>query len=94
LPQGFEVEQLRDAHLFRRMVGEAVHAPPVVEVLLDAEMRKQPRVLEHISDAPAVRRDMDAPRRVVEGVAVDLDPAAVRLQEPGDHVDQRGLAGA
>ena len=37
---------------------EAVHAPAVVEILRDIEMRKQPRILEHIADAAAMRRHM------------------------------------
>ena len=31
---------------------------------------------------------------IVERLAVDGDDAAIRPQQPGDHVDQRGLAGA
>ena len=57
-------------------------------------MRKQPRILEHVADAPPVRRHVDACGRVVERFAVERDDAAVRPQQAGDHVDQRGLAGA
>ena len=57
-------------------------------------MRKQPRVLEHVADAPPVRRHVDACGRVVQRFAVERDDAAVGPQQPGDHVDQRGLAGA
>ena len=57
-------------------------------------MRKQPRILEHIADAAAMGRDMDARGGVVERLAVDGDDAAIGLQQSRDHVDQRGLAGA
>ena len=75
-------------------VGKPVHAPAVVEILPDIEMRKQPRVLEHIADAAAMRRDVDACGGVVERLAVDGDAAAIGPQQARDHVDQRGLAGA
>ena len=57
-------------------------------------MRKQPRILEHIADAAAMRRDMHARRGIVEHLAVDGDDAAIGPQQSRDHVDQRGLAGA
>ena len=57
-------------------------------------MRKQPRILEHIADAPPVRRDVNARGRVIERLAVERDDAAVGPQQSCDHVDQRGLAGA
>ena len=52
-------------------IGEAVHPPPIVEVLRDIEMRKQPRVLEHVADAAAMRRDVHALCGIVEGFAVE-----------------------
>ncbi len=57
-------------------------------------MRKQPRILEHVADPPPVRRHVHACGDVVERLAVERDDAAIGLQEAGDHVDQRGLAGA
>ncbi len=57
-------------------------------------MRKQPRVLKHVADAPPVRRHVNACGGVVQRFAVERDDAAVRPQQPCDHVDQRGLAGA
>src|ERR1700730_1898511 len=87
-----DVEQFGDALELRGIVGEPVHAPPIVEILPDIEMRKQPRVLEHIADAAAMRREMQARWGVVEGLAVDRDDATIGLQQSRDHVDQRGLA--
>ena len=56
IQQMADVEQFGDALPLRGIVGEAVHAPPVVEILAHVEMRKQPRVLEHIADAAAIGR--------------------------------------
>ena len=80
--------------VLRRISGEAVHAPAVVEILPHVEMRKQPRVLKHVADAPPVRRHVDACGGVIERFAVERDDAAVGPQQACDHVDQRGLAGA
>ena len=80
--------------MLHRILGEAVHAPAVVEILPDIEMRKQPRVLKHVADAAPVRWHMDARGGVVERFAVEGDAAAVGAQQPCDDVDQRGLAGA
>ena len=74
--------------------SEAVHAPPVIEILRDVEMRKQPRVLEHIADAPPVGRNMHPRVGIVERFAVERNDTAVGPKQPCDHVDQRGLAGA
>ena len=71
-----------------------VHAPSVVEILAHIEMRKQPRILEHIADPAAMHRDMDMLSGVVQRLAVDGDDAAIGSQQSCDHVDQRGLAGA
>ena len=65
-----DVEQVGDALALRGILGEAVHAPPVVEILRDIEMRKQPRILEHIADAAAIRRDVQPRGGVVERFAV------------------------
>src|SRR5262249_41260165 len=71
---------------------EAIHPPPVVEIGQNAQMRKQPRILEHVADAAAMRGNMDALFGVVERLAVDDDGAAVGTEQSRDHVDQRGLA--
>ena len=80
--------------MLRGIHGKAVHAPPVVEILPHVEMRKQPRVLKHVTDAPPVRRHMNACGGVVQRFTVERDDAAVGPQQACDHVDQRGLAGA
>ena len=80
--------------VLRGIHREPVHAPAVVEILPHVEMRKQPRILKHVADPPPVRRHVNACGRVVQRFAVERDDAAVRPQQAGDHVDQRGLAGA
>ena len=89
-----DVEQIGDAPALRGVVGKSVHATPIVEVLPYVEMGKQPRILKHITDAAAVGRDMYTRRGVVERLAVHGDAAAIGREQPRDHVDQRGLAGA
>ena len=89
-----DLEQVGDARVLRWIDGKAVHAPAVVEILPDVEMRKQPRVLKYVADAPTMRRHMNALRRVVQRFAVERNDAAVGPQQPGDHVDQRSLARA
>src|SRR5581483_5150488 len=50
-------------------------------------------ILEHIADVPPPRRHVEALCGVVEHIAVNGDGAAIGPEQPGDHVDQRGLAG-
>ena len=71
-----DIEQVGDALALRRIVVEAVHAPAVIEVLPDIEMREQPGILEHVADASAMRRHMKARGGVVEHFAVERDGAS------------------
>ncbi len=57
-------------------------------------MREQARLLEHIADPPPARRQIRAERGIEENGPADGDAAFVRRLEPGDHVEQRGLAAA
>ena len=61
------------------------------DVLLDGEAAKDRGFLRQIADAE--------PRALIhrqlgDVVAVELDGAAIRLDQAGDHVEHRGLAGA
>src|SRR5262249_44724257 len=56
--------------------------------------REQPPLLEHIADASAVRGHVDAGHRVEQHGIVEPDASAVGRDQPGDRVDERGLAGA
>src|SRR5439155_5067012 len=60
-------------------------------VLLDGEAAEDRGFLRQIADAE--------PRALIhrqlgDVVAVEFDGAAIRLDQPGDHVEHRGLAGA
>ena len=74
--------------------ASAAHPAAVVEILRHREMREQPAFLEHVADAAAVRRHVDARCAVEQHGVVERDAAAVRRDQAGDHVDDRGLAGA
>ena len=54
------------------------------EILPDAEMRKQARVLEYEADAAAIGGKEDALSGVDEDAAVEDDPAAIGAREPCD----------
>ena len=77
LEQRADVEQRDDARALGRIVGNAVHPAAVVEITRDAHMREQPALLEHIADAAAVRRHVDARGAVEQHVLAERDAAAV-----------------
>src|SRR6266508_128403 len=56
-------------------------------------MREQPPLLEDIADAATVRGHVDAGNGVEQHGIIKPDAPPVRGDEPGDHVDERGLAG-
>ena len=62
------------------------------------ELWADPRKLERWWGPPShpatVRRHVDAPGCVVQYLVVERNEAAVGPQQPCNHVDQRGLAGA
>ncbi len=94
IQQVADIEQIGDALALRGIVGEAVHAAAVIEILPYVEVRKQPRILKDIADAAAVRRDVHACRRVVQRLAIQGNDTAIWPQQPCDHVDQRCFTGA
>ena len=59
------------------------------QVLAPAELEVDARLLKHHAEARAVGR-----RRRAGGRAVELDRAAVGGQQPRQHAERRGLAGA
>jgi len=78
----WNVEQIGDACALRGIVGQAVHPAPVVEIVPHVEMRKQPGILEHVTDPPTMRRDVHACSGIVERLAVDDDAAAIGRSNP------------
>ena len=61
------------------------------DVVLDREPAEDRRFLRQIADAEP-RALIHRQRRDI--VAVEIDAPAIRLDQPGDHVEHRGLAGA
>ena len=70
--------------------------PPraVLEVAAHPQVRKQPRILEHIADAPALGRHLHTGGAVEPHVAVERHAPAGPVQQSGQQVHQRGLAAA
>src|SRR3569623_1776602 len=85
---------LKDALKMRRVGRELVHAPAVIEILRDAAMGIQPRVLIHVADAAAVWRHVQFPGGVIHRLAPDDNGAPVGLRQACDHVDDRAFARA
>src|SRR3954469_16181759 len=57
-------------------------------------MRKQPPFLKHIADTALIDRNVNSMRAVEQALAVNLDVAGVGAHEPGNRIDERGLAGS
>src|SRR5829696_6089522 len=55
-------------------------------------MRKEPPLLEHVSDAPAVRGHEDAGVRIREDAPGCDYPGLSRLHQPSDHIQHGRLA--
>src|SRR5439155_22509277 len=67
--------------------------PAEGDVLAHAQVWKERVLLEDEADPPPLRREEDAALDVDPGLAVQLHPARVRAGEPGDHAQDRCLAG-
>ena len=67
------------------------HLEHGADVVLDGEAAEDRRLLRQIAD-PEPRALVHRQRGDV--LAVEFDAAAVGLDQPGDHVEDRGLAGA
>ena len=94
------VEQVTDAehadHIVETRGGRRTAAAPpptVFEIAANVHVRKQPCVLEHVSDAAFVGCKVDTSAAVEHRVAVDLDPAVLGADQAGHHLDDAGLAG-
>src|SRR3546814_15471386 len=55
---------------------------------------KQTAFLEHVAEAPTLRRQADATLRIEQRLYAQHDAAARRAQQACQHIHQRGLAGA
>ena len=85
----------------RREVGDAKALEKVVDafspaegdVLAHAQVWKERVLLEDEADPPPLRREEHAALDVDPGLAVQLHATSVRAGEPGDHAQDRRLAG-
>ena len=57
-------------------------------------MREQARLLEHVADAAALDRHVDAGACVGEDLVLELYPALLGGEQSGDEIDECGLAAA
>ena len=90
-----DAEQLDDLVELAVAARSSAREPAAVEqVLAHGQVREQPPFLEDVADAAPVLRHEDAALGVGQHVAVDDDAALLGPDQPGDDVDQRGLAGA
>jgi hypothetical protein len=84
-------------HLGHRREGRRIRPMPredatVAEIGPHAQMREQPRILEHDAHAAPMRRQEQSGGGIDQRGAVERDPAPVWPGEPGDQVDQRRLS--
>src|SRR5262249_14260037 len=89
-----DVEQIHDPRHFGAVARKPAHASAIVEVRRNAQMREQASLLKDVTDATAGRRHMEARGGIEQHGVVEPDASPVRREEPGDHVDERGLARA
>src|SRR6185437_2911187 len=89
-----DIEQIGDMSKGPDIRGVAAHPASVVEIVPHRHVRKQPAFLKHSADAPLPGWHIDARRIVEQYIAVEHNAAAVGCDQPGNHVDDAGLAAA
>src|SRR5262249_30163893 len=89
-----DIEQLGDAPELPPLRRKSAHAPAVIEIGRHTKVREQASLLEYVADAPAMRRHVDAVLGIEQDGVIEHDAAAVRRDQAGDNVGERGLAGA
>src|SRR6516165_1451995 len=89
-----DIEQLGDALELRRIRRKSAHAPAVIEIGRNTEVREQASLLEHVADASAMCRHVNAALGIEQDGVIEHDAAVVRRDQAGDNVGERGLAGA
>src|SRR5262245_47215384 len=94
LEQTADVQQVNNMRHVGGIASEAEHAPAVIEIGGNGEMRKEPSFLEDIANAAPVNRHVDAGRGVEQKIPVERNASAIGRDQPGNHVHQRRLAGA
>jgi hypothetical protein len=91
-PAGCYAEQLDDVLDLAGPAGTRCEPAPVKQVLPHGQVRKKAAFLEHVADVALVRRDEQAAFGIGQDIAIDDDPAVLGPAQPGDRVDERGLA--
>ena len=81
--QGRQLEPIEDRGRPARSLGLCPAAEPEPDVLRHGQMREEGVALEHVAEPPRLGDQMDAAGDVVEGPAVDDDPAGVGAHEAG-----------
>jgi len=89
-----QAKQIDDLVQLDAALGGRRPAQAVGQIAAHGQVRKQAALLEHIADAPALRRQIEAALRIEHRHALDFDPARVRPRQTGQQIDQAGLAGA
>jgi hypothetical protein len=63
-------------------------------ILLNREVREQRWLLEQVGQAAALRRSKNVRRRILQNFTVQGDASGRRLQQAGNAIKKRGLAGS
>eukprot|EP01035_Chromulina_nebulosa_P011422 gene11422-15277_t len=79
------VEQLVDAEQRSRLGQARVIGRTVEQVGANAQMREQPRLLEDITRAAPLGRQVDPRRGIEQRLPADADMPRIGAQQPGDH---------
>src|SRR6185436_12944557 len=97
--RGPALEQMRESQQLDHVVvpDVAILAPreiaTVAQIGAHRHVRKEPPFLEHVADAATLRRHVDTARVIEYRLPIDLDNTAFRTNQPGNRIDERGLAG-
>ena len=98
--RGAAAEQVADAEEIddlRRPCGDVLRrrAPMSIQkVVAHAQMRKQPLLLEDVTQTPPLRWHIGACVAIEQNRVIEHDAAAIGPDQAGEDVDERGLAGA
>jgi len=87
-----DAEQRDDFVETDEAVGSRREAFAVAKIGGDAHVRKQPRLLEHVAEAPQPRRHVDSRRGIEEYDPAHRYAAFLRPRQTGDQIEQRGLS--
>jgi hypothetical protein len=84
-------ERLENFEHARAALRAGEGSKAVAGVLLDSQMRKQSEHLEDVSDAPALRRQVDLRLRIEQQLISDGDASFFGARQASEAVEQRRL---